>query len=89
MTKNVENDESQLAKWREEFERPARNATPMLAILLYAREPGCEYTNNYAESEWQGYLRRCRETEQAFLEIYHRTYPSIEAQLLAIKEFTK
>ena len=47
----------QLKQWREEFERPTHNATPMLAILLYARETDCEYANNYVESEWQGFLR--------------------------------
>jgi hypothetical protein len=54
---------TQIAEYREKFEQPTINATPMLAILLYQREHDCEYSNNYVESEWQGYLRA--RTEQA------------------------
>lgn len=55
----------QLARWREEFEKPTHITTPMLAILLYKRELDSEYSNNYVEAEWRGYLRAQQETEQA------------------------
>lgn len=52
----------QLQAWREEFEKPLKLLPNYLKRLPQRRD---EYANDEAECEWQGYLRRCQETEQA------------------------
>lgn len=48
----------QLAKWREEFEKTETN--PYLEKTVLGM-----YAVTSIENRWQGYLRRCQETEQA------------------------
>ena len=67
----------QLAKWREE------------ATSFYMRTPINPDRLGHSHFYIDGYLRARQENEQALREIYHRTYPSIEAQLAAIKDLFK
>jgi hypothetical protein len=46
----------QITKWREAFEAISA-ATPMLSIVLYAKNDDGGYIHHRVESEWQGYLR--------------------------------
>lgn len=51
----------QLQSWREEFEAPL---ILLLAYLKRLPQRQEEYVSVTFESMWQGYLRRCQETEQ-------------------------